>query len=239
MPESPVSKLFLVPAPQTVRINTTFPPTGKEIGVKYDTPNGNQPNTFSNALWIWQTGNQVPWHSAGESTPIPGNSPSGDHVFTGVDITQNSYLIGYSVGPKGDANWFYPNVVATVYIPALGGSPATSEEEQQGDIFSPSVNMFSFGANYISTKFDMLAGFNPEKAKSYVGIWEGQTASYSQLPKWFAPATGSNSSGIVSITNIKVLRGTTYTIGLFSSGYDANPSNLKQTALAATSTFTV
>jgi hypothetical protein len=239
MANAPVSRLFQGPAPQTVRVNTTFPPTGTQIGVRYDTPNGNQPNSFGNALWIWQTGNQVPWASPGESTPIPGNTPSGDHVFTGLDVTNLSYLIGYSVGPKGDSNWLYPNVVATVFIPALGGSNTGSEEAQQGEVFSPNVSMYSFGSNYITAKFDMLAGFNPEKAKTYVGIWEGQVASYTQAPQWSGPAIGSNSSGYISITNIKVLRGTTYTIGLFASGYDSNPSNLKQTALAATSTFTV
>jgi len=238
MADSPVSRLFQGPAPQTVRVNTTNV-SAKQISVSFDTPNGNQPNSYGNALWIWQSGNQVPWSSAGQSQPIGNNTPSGDASFTDLDVTTLSYLIGYSVGPKGDSNWLYPNVVATVFIPALGSGNGGSDAEQQGDVFSPSVAMQTFGATSLVTSFDMLAGFNPEKARSFVGVWEGQTVSYTQAPKWFAPVTGSNSSGTVSFNNIKILRGTTYAIGLFASGFDLNPSNLKQTALAATSTFTV
>jgi len=239
MADSPISRLFQGPAPQTVVVNTTNI-SAKQISVAFDTPNGNQPNTFGNSLWIWQSGNQVPWSSAGKSQPIGNNSPSGDASFVDLDVTTLSYLIGYAVGPKGDQNWMYPNVVASVYIPALGTAEAQGNEaQQQGDVFSPSVAMQTFGATSLVTKFDMLAGFNPEKALSYVGVWEGQTVSYSQPPKWYAPLTGSNSSGTVSFNNIQILRGTTYAIGLFASGYDASQANLKQSALAATSTFTV
>lgn len=239
MQDTPVSRLFQGPAPQTVVVNTTDV-SAKQISVKFDTPNGNLPNTFGNTLWIWQSGNQVPWSSAGKSQAVEVNTPSGDASFTDLDVTILSYLIGYSVGPKGDQNWLYPNVVSTVFIPALGKSASSVDKlQQEGNVFSPGVNMQTFGATSLVTKFDMLAGFSPELAKSYIGVWEGQTVSYTQPPKWYQPVTGSNSSGTVSFNNIKILRGTTYAIGLFASGYDLNPSNLKQSALAATNTFTV
>lgn len=239
MSDTSQSRLFSGPAPQTVVVNTTNV-SAKQISVEFNTPSGNQPSSYGNSLWIWQSGNQVPWSSAGQSQAVEVNSPGGDASFVDLEVTTLSYLIGYAVGPKGDQNWLYPNVVATVYVPALGASSTEIDAAaQQGDVFSPSVAMQTFGARSLVTKFDMLPGFSPEKATSWIGVWEGQTTSYTQPPKWYQPVTGSNSSGTVSFNNISILRGTTYAIGLFASGYDANPSNLKQTALAATSTFTV
>jgi hypothetical protein len=234
-----VSRLFVGPAPQTVVVNTTSV-TATQISLKFDTPNGNQPNDFGNEVWIWQSGNQVPWTSEGKAQSVKVNTPSGDLSFTGLNVTTLSYIIGYAVGPKGDKDWPYPNVVASVYVPALGsGDVATDDATQQGDVFSPSVDKVTFGATSLVVKYDMLSGYNPSKSGAYVGVWEGTAASYSQKPKWYEPVSSKNSSGTVSFNNIQILRGTSYTMGLFATGYDSDPSKLKQTALAATSTFSV
>ena len=236
-----VSRLFTVPAPQTVVVNTMAGGvTANQISLTFDTPNGNQPNDFGNEVWIWQSGNQIPWTSAGKSQAIKVNTPSGDVSFTGLDVTTLSYIIGYAVGPKGDKTWPYPNVVASVFVPAIGGSPALeADNQQQGDVFSPSIGVQTFGSTSLVMNYKMLGGYNPALSNSYVGVWEGENAFYTLAPKWYAPITSQNSSGTISINNIKILRGTSYTMGLFASGYDANPSNLKQTALAAVSTFQV
>lgn len=238
MANSETGRLFRGPAPQTVVVNTTNV-TGKQISVSFDTPNGNQPDSYGNKLWIWQSGNQVPWSSTGKSQAINVNTQSGDTSFDDLQVTTRSYIIGYAVGDDGDNDWPYPNVVATVFIPALGNASSLDPRQQVGEVFSPKVGVQTYGATSLVVNYHMLAGYNPERSKTYVGVWEGEVVSYTQPPKWYRPVQSTNSRDTVSFNNIKILRGTTYAMGLFASGYADDPSALKQTALAATNGFTV
>jgi len=228
------------PAPQQVAVNTQNVGPN-QISVDFDTPNGNQPNSFGNYTYIWQSGNQVPWSSDAENgQAIPNNSPSGSMSFQDLDVTTLSYIIGYAVGPIESTPWSkYSNVVATVYVPAIGSGATLDEAAQNGDVFMPSVGVATYGATSLVANIALPPGFNPGQSNTYVGIWEGGSASYSQTPKWYQPATSSNASSQVSFNNIKLLRSTTYTLALFASGYASDITKLKQTAMAATSSFKV
>ncbi len=234
------ASVFAVPAPQQVTINTTDV-SANQISLKFDTPNGNQPSSYGNNVYIWQSGNQVPWSSdALNSQAITVNTPNGTVSFNDLNVTTLSYIIGYAVGPIDQTSWTkYPNVVASVFVPAIGNSAASADASQNGDVFQPSVNVATFGATSLVANISLPPGFNPGASDTYVGIWEGETASYNQTPKWWQPATSSNASSTVSFNNIQILRGTTYTLALFATGYSDTASSLKQTAMAATYTFQV
>ncbi|WJV60691.1 hypothetical protein PCO86_11075 [Pectobacteriaceae bacterium CE70] len=208
--------------------------SANQITVDYNGPNGNQPNTYGNILYIWQSGDAIPWSSAAlNSAPLAGNSPAGSQSFDGLDVTTLSYIIGYGAGPLNSSGaWSkYTNVVASVYIPAIGGGDIVASKS--------TVDVSKLGSTSLVAKIDMLSGFNPAGSNTWVGIWQGVAASYNQKPKWRAMATSSNASSTISLNNIMLTRGTTYTLGLFASGYSENDSQLQQTSLAASHTFTV
>ncbi len=207
--------------------------SANQIGVDYNGPNANQPSTYGNVLYIWQSGEAIPWSSDAKNfAAVIGNSPAGSQSFDQLNVTTLSYIIGYAVGPILNASWSkYSNVVAYTYVPAIGG----------GDIVSvkSTVGVASLGSTSLVTNINLLPGFNPSGSSTWVGVWEGQSASYNQKPKWRAPALSSSASSTVSLNNIMLTRGTTYTIGLFATGYSSDDSQLKQSSLAATHTFTV
>lgn len=230
--ELPVSTA--ITADQNIIVTTTSDRvSANQISVDYNGPNANQPSTYGNVIYIWQSGEAIPWSSdALNSAAIQGNSPAGSQSFDKLNVTTLSYIIGYGVGPILNASWSkYSNVVAYTYVPAIGG----------GDIISvrSTVGVASLGATSLVAQISLLPGFNPSGSNTWVGIWEGQAASYNQKPKWRAPALSSSASSTISVNNIQLTRGTTYTLGLFATGFSSDDSQLKQSSLAATHTFTI
>lgn len=232
--DSPVTLAASATASTTTTVTITNV-TGTQINLSYSSNNGNQPSTFGNQVYIWQAGNEVPWTTpALKSQAVPSNSPSGDLSFDGLDVTNLSYIIGYAVGPAvttGGLWTQYPNVVASAWVPPAGGGG-------QYEYFTPSINTSYIGSTSLSANFSFLSGFNPQAAGAWAGIWVGTSPSYYNPPKWFGQITGSNNTGVVSFNNIQIQRGTSYTLGLYPTGYASQQSSLGLTRLAATYTFT-
>lgn len=235
--------LFGVSPPQQVSIRV---PSGgvsaTQINLDFHTPNTNQPNSYGNVVYIWQSGNQVPWGTPALNKQVIGNnSPSGSVSFTGLDVTTLSYIIGYSVGPETpNAAWTkYANVVATDYVPAIGTGTPTEANDQQ---VKPSVGVQSLGSTSLVSNIFLPSGFNPVGSGTWVGIWRGGSVSQdpSTKPQWRSASTNSSGDNTtVSFNNIALTRGTQYTLGLFSTGFSDDDSKLKQSALAATYSFAV
>lgn len=221
-------------ASQTTTV--TIPPGGvlaDQINFLFNTPNGNRPNDNSNTVFLWQSGDEVPWViDALDDQPVTASTPQGDASFQNLSVTEQSYILGYAVGPvQKDAEWSkYSNVVATAFIPAGG-----SGEYQY---FSPSVATTYVGSTSLTGAFNFLSGFNPEAAGAWVGIWEGTSASYTRQPKWVAPIKTGKNKGSVSINKITITRGTSYTLGLFPTGYLDTGAAQPLKNLCAVFTFT-
>lgn len=235
---SPVATNATMPASATANTTTALTITsvsGTQINLSFNTNNANQPNTFGNQVYIWQAGNEIPWTSpALKSQAITVNSPSGDLSFDGLDVTNLSYIVGYAVGPavtSGGLWTQYPNVVASAWVPPAGG-------DSQYQYFTPSIDTHTIGATSLSADFAFLSGFNPQAAGAWAGIWVGTSPSYYNPPKWVTPISGSNNTGIVSFNNIQIQRGTSYTLGLYPTGFSPQQANLGLSRLAATHTFT-
>ncbi len=236
----PKASIYAVPAPQQVTVNITAV-TGNEVVLQFDTPKGNLPGDYDNIVYIWQSSNQVPWSSVPlAAQPVTVNTSSGTAVLGDLDVLNLSYIVGYAVGPDAQTSWTqYPNVVATAFLPVLGDTSSYDDTTQIGEIFRPIVEVATHSATSLVAGISLPSGFNPGASGTYVGIWEGETASYTETPKWWQPAASSETNSRVPFCNIQLRPGATYTLALFATGYAESIEQLKQTAMAATYTFQV
>jgi len=209
--------------------------TADVIGVAYDTmPGGNQPNNYGNYVALWQNNNFIPWGSPVlKKQVIDTNTPQGDMNFTGLDITNNSYIIGYAVGPdlSGDKKQKEGNICATAFIPAKG-------DAQSSDNFMPNIFMQYIGTNSISVGFSLPSGLLPMTNGAWIGIWRAEQASYNNPPMAANYIQEDAGEGTAFINNITIGRGLTYTVGLFMSGWGGGAPSSDQKPMACSVTFT-
>lgn len=200
--------------------------TGTSISLEFNTLPGNQPNAYGNMVAIWQNQNQIPWNQTPLNTQaIPNNSQAGSVVFNGLNLTINSYIVGYAVGPK------VANICSTVFVPA-------SSSSSTGDSgFQTNISISSLGSTSLAVNYTTPTGYTPKTNKNWLGIWLSNAASYTTQPEWATPVSDDSSQGVAVFNSIGLRRGTTYTVAYFMGGYDGSTRDLK--AMAATMTFTV
>ncbi|SFD59869.1 hypothetical protein SAMN05518672_102554 [Chitinophaga sp. CF118] len=208
--------------------------SAEAIDVDYDTMPGNQPNTYGNFLAIWQNYDTIPWNTEPLKTfPVPTNTPSGSASFTGLNVNNNSYIIGYAVGSilNGSVQK-YGNICATAFI------PAASSNGDQGTIFTPSISNFNIGSTSVSFQFELPDGITPQTNGAWAAIWKGGNPSYfSTTPLSAIPISPDSSSGRAAFNNVTIGRGITYTVAIFMSGYNAAGGST-QRAVACSASFT-
>jgi hypothetical protein len=197
-----------------------------QIQYRYDTMPGNQPSSYADTVFIWQTSQQeipvgMPWLNKHQ---IPNNTPNGDDTFDALKVTTESYLLGFGVGPE------VRNICATIFVPAeaVGGDPT---------LWTPAAVVTAKGTNSVTYQFSMPPGSQPQADGDWVGLWEGQppSALYGVPPNWFAQVPVNSSKGNGSINGVTILRGTQYTLGYFKGGFQT--SRPKQTTLACAVRF--
>ena len=196
----------------SVQVNLT---TGTLINFGYRTPNGNQPKTFGDMAHLWAVSDaQVPWNRPPKaSVSIVGDDPVGDQNFENVAITSEPYLVGYSVGPlaPSGSGWSpYANVVATAYIPPQNGN---------AESFSTCAKLRHIGATSLAFDFAFPPGFSAKGAGAWAGLWSGRGVSYLTPPPWSASIDIGSDAGDWGLDGLHLERGSSYTLGLFPSGY--------------------
>ena len=213
--------------------------TADTIGVTYKTMPGNQPNSYGNYVAIWQNTNSIPFNAPPplKRQKIDTNTPDGDMVFSDLDVTNNSYIVGYSVGPElgGGNQQKQGNICATDFIPAIGESDPTSPASRS---FSPSLEMLHIGATSIAVQFDLPSGELPQSNGAWIGIWRAGQASHNNPPEAKNDIQVDASSGSAFINDIKIGRGLTYTVALFTSGWCGPNAPSIQMPMACSVTFT-
>jgi hypothetical protein len=202
------------------------------INVEYSTMPGNLPNTYGNFLAIWQNANSIPWNTAPLQTfPIPTNMAYGVATFGDLNTTINSYIIGYSVGPilSGNAQE-YGNICSTVYIQAASAG--------QDTVFMSSISNIRVGTTSVSFDFTLPDGILPQTNGAWAGLWRGTSANfYGTAPLSTVLINPDVSRGTDAFNNLSITRGTSYTIGIFMSGYKQGGGSI-QKALACSAGFT-
>jgi|GEM_PF-1097068 hypothetical protein len=208
--------------------------TADTIDVNYATMPGNQPNSYGNFLALWQNTNSIPWNTEPNKTfPVPTNTPNGSATFSGLSITNNSYIIGYAVGPTLTATGQiqkYGNICSTAFIPAASNG--------NGTIFTPGISGIQVGTTSVSFMFTLPDGIMPQTNGAWAALWRGDNPSfYSAAPLSSILLTPDFSFGTAAFNNVSIGRGLTYTIGIFMSGYQASGGS-SQRMLACSASFT-
>jgi hypothetical protein len=208
--------------------------TADSIGISYTTIPGNQPNTYGNFIALWQNSDSsIPWNTAPLTVfAVPTNTPNGSFVFSGLSVTNSSYVIGYAVGPilsTGNAQ-SNGNICATAFIPAIGAGPVTT--------FNPALTIVNVGVNSVAVSYTLPDGNMPNSNAAWVGIWRSGSPSYNNPPDAFVPVTLNAPNGTVAINGLTIGRGLTYTVAFFMSGYKSAVGPNGQTAIASYISFT-
>lgn len=205
--------------------------TGTQITYHYDSMAGNQPNTYGNTVFLWQTSQQaVPINTSPlKSQLVSSNQPNGSNIFSDLSVSRESYLVAYAVGNS------VKNIVATVFIPASGGdTPAPV-----APVPAPSILITDAGSTSVSFAYVLPPGMTPQNDGDWVGLWQGgsEAVIYSQPPTWFVQVGSNSAQGNfgINLSSGNIQRGTTYTLGYFKGGYAQGSP--KQSTLAASTTF--
>jgi hypothetical protein len=206
------------------------------ILASYGSPNGNNPTSFSNNLFVWVSqgvGTGVPWGQApfasASATPGSGaiNAPSGSNYAA------NPYCVGYSVGPSVTTSGVttYPNVCATAEI---GGDWNLNNVQT----FSASLGITAVQTAFISFTYTLPQGVNPSANGAWIGFWNGTVTTYNNMPNKAAPITQTTNAGQAAMTGLGLQPRGQYTAALFTSGYSTTPANLNLTTVATVIQFT-
>lgn len=208
--------------------------TADTIGLSYNTVPGNMPNTYGNFVAIWQNQNEIPWNQEPlQQKSILTNTQAGDIQFDGLLTNNNSYIIGYSVGPTKATTegQKFGNICSTGYIPPVG---------QGGDYayFQSNLVLQYIGTTSVAVQFNTPTGYRPATNKNWMGMWRSSTASFNNPPDYSAPITLDSNTGTAAFNNVTIARGQTYTVAYFMGGWAGQGQANKQTAMACTLTFT-
>lgn len=206
------------------------------FGVAYDTPNGNQPAAYDNQLLVFAGGPPLPLDvlPAGSS---PAASGGGAFVYPakGTSFTSQPYVCAYSVGPFSVANGkgHYPNIAAAAYLP--GGVGGTEPVQSTPSALGIQTAQTAF----ITWSYTLPSGVNPSANGAWIGLWYGLVSPYDVPPNFFAPIIGSDSTGLSPMPGLRLSGNMDYAGALFTSGYNASKSLLKQKAIAAAIYFSL
>lgn len=202
-----------------------------QIVVSYDTLPNNMPNTRGNYLVLWQNTDTIPWNQEPlKKQNIDTNTQNGSMTFMDLEITSQSYIVGYAVGPeKASGEQKYGAICSTAFIPPSG---------DQYQYFQTNLTLKSVTPNSVAVGFQVPAGCTPKTNKAWLGMWRSSQASYNNPPDFVTPVNIDVEFGTAAFNNVKILRGMTYTIALFMGGWKSADGPNNQTAMAATLTFT-
>jgi hypothetical protein len=221
-----VQPIMLRSETTAVNISIIGVPTAQGVVVNYVTDTSNQPKTFGNHIYVWQTtSNAVPWNKTPDGDTALATDSSTGTQFVQFDFEDKGYIIGYAVAPTPRA------VCATIFIPqGQTQNPAAWQYDRVTE------RVVAVATNFIQTQYRTLPLYTPATHKNWIGLFLGAHAGYSApiMKKTMVPT--DSPEGFVFIEGVRLLIGTTYTVGYFM--VDETSTN-GRTSLAASSTFTV
>lgn len=218
------SLLLTAAASSSVSIQLQGVPTGQGAIVNFITNTANNPKTYGNHIYVWQTtANAVPW----DKTPDGDTAVSTDSSTSTQQVTfpfeNKGYIIGYAVAPTPKA------VCATIYMPAGKQNDPKSWEYQ-----SLLLSTVYVGTNLVQVHYQGLNAYPPATNKNWLGLWQGGQVPYAGDPKKVTAIPTDDQDGYPVIEGVTLLINTTYSVGYFMVEKATG-----RTSLAAQSTFTV
>ncbi len=199
------------------------------IELSYSTIDGNKPGEYGNYLAIWQSKSSIPWSKSPDTVQAVSDSvqSSGTISFDNVELTDESYVVGYSVVPQAGSD---NNFCALALVPE-------KSSQAQMQVQSLTIDLESISSNTARINYQALAGYTPAAHNNWIGIWKGNPELYSAPPKYAQKVELDEDCGLVTFNGIKMLRDSTYTVGYFMSGWNADPQKLIRSGLACKITF--
>lgn len=217
---------------QTTSITVTAV-EGNQLQVSYVGMPSNLANTYGNFLVCWRNQNTIPWNDPTSSgyEVVKVNNSQGSQVFENITVAAGvSYVVGYAVGPKGSDLTIWKNVCTTGFVPAAG---------DPGQYLTPELAVTAYASDSVALNFQLPDGCSPKTNGAWVGIWQSGQPSYTTPPKAANAINLDSSQGGAGInaTNL-ILRGQSYTVALFTSGWKAGAGGANvQTAMACSVSF--
>lgn len=226
MAASQVQPTVAASAATSVSISLIGVPTGQGVIVNYVTDTANQPKVNANHIYVWETtANTVPWNKSPDGdTPIQSDSSTSTQMVT-FDFEDKGYIIGYATAPTPLA------VCATIFIPE---GKQTDPTAWQYDTVT--ANVVAVATNVVQVKYHTLDQYLPATNKNWAALFLGGHANYSGSFIKKASIPTDSRDGYLVIQGVKLLIGTTYTVGYLM--VDEGGTN-GRTSIAASSTFTV
>jgi hypothetical protein len=171
------------------------------VTVAYAGLPGNQPASYGDHVFLWQS-SIVPWNVKPQrAMPIPSDAESGSVVLDDVRITQASYTIGYSVGPR------ILDIAAMATVAA--GAHVTAPS-------AVSLSLDNIGTTSLTVHYETLPGYLPGAAGNWIGLWTGMVNPYDAPdPIATVPIADNTNVGDVGINGIVLTVDTTYTLVYF------------------------
>jgi len=208
--------------------------SGDDVTIKYDTITGNNPSAYGNYIAIWQSDNQVPWGEPPIKTQsIENTSPSGTVIFDELDITNESYIIGYSNVPYNEN---VNNFCATGFIEPVVTNRNFDNQDNYANV---KIKLDRVESNAVKFNYITLPGYSPGDNMNWMGIWEGSQDIFKAKPKYTKKVDKYTDQGTVSFNNVIMKRGTRYVAGYFMNGWDSSTAKLNQSGLACKVVFSV
>lgn len=203
--------------------------TADEIGISFEFMPGTRPTDNGALVGLWQDQDQIPWEDEPLFTQATANQQKGSFAFKGLDLADNSYVVGLFTGPQKPSSQKNRNVVSQAWIPGAA-DPSTYA--------SDSLSLVFVGPSSLAVQFNCLAGFRAGSDGAWMGLWQGEAASYHSAPKYATRITQESNFGTASFNDIVIGIGLTYTVGFFPSGWDDDAAKRDQKVLACSLTFT-
>ena len=192
-----------------IEFNLVGVPTATGVTVMFRTFTPNQPKSYGNTIYVWESNGTVPWghkpHSA--TTVNTDKNQSSQKVKVDLNI-DTGYIFGYATAPTSDA------VVSTIYVPPKTWSMEGKKQWIRDEIRITSVEPF---INSLQIGYHGLQNYDPEKNGNWIGLFQGDSVPYygATVKNGEKRKLPSQSSTYVTMDDLFIGVSTYYAIGYF------------------------
>jgi hypothetical protein len=214
------------PTLNNFRLELKSQPDGDGVAVRYAGIPGNQPESYHNAVALWDTWSPV---IAGPNktsplrvVPITGNLQPSD-VYVPWPFTGTDYLITYQAGES------LTTMCAALEL-SLNLKLATVPPS------AISLRVYRLDDSSITIVYSTLGGYLPKTYGNWVGVWQGFAGPYfaSAPPDSWAAVGTDHTEGLLTVPNLQIIPDFDYRIIYFMGP----PGGVPGSNVGAVLTFT-
>jgi hypothetical protein len=208
----------------TVRIQIVGAIMPQGVLVNYVTAPANQPHTFGNQLYTWDTSdNVVPWSKLPTASAAVASDSTSSTQPLSFDYEDKGYIFGYGVADLATS------VCATVYVPR-----GATADPARWEYTSVDANVVYADSAVVQVKYNVLPAYLPLTQHNWVGVWLGSSVPFQGDALGTAAIPSDAEQGYAVISQLSLTINSTYSVGYFM----VEPAT-GRTALAAQCTFTL